>query len=212
MVKACRDKRFHVVATLQSHRSLCKPGWQLKAGRYGRQPFRRRPPDTLGLTKPHGSARYRVVDAGWLAVSTPGALHVGFSRQGTATKIRGLVTDAPQLSAADTIRTYDKRWTIVQGRKDTKPLLGLGQYQNRSYEAAVTHLHLVCFADALLTHRCLQNTGAQGQPTRHKAADLSTAAAQDQLRGLLWEDLSTDLTEHRHGQPVIEARERLRVA
>jgi hypothetical protein len=41
---------------------------------------------------------------------------------------------------------------------------------------------------------------------------VSTAAAQDQLRSLLWEDLITDLKEERPGQPVIQELERLRVA
>ena len=90
--------------------------------------------------------------------------------------------------------------------------MGLGHYQNRPDRAAVIHLHLVCFAYALLTHRRLERDGAQGQRTRKKAADLSTAAAQDQLRGLLWEDLITYLKEKPHGQPVIDELERLRVA
>jgi hypothetical protein len=122
------------------------------------------------------------------------------------------VTDDPGLSATDVIRTYDKRWTIEQWVKDVKQLLGLGQYQNRSYRAAVTHLHLVCFAYALLTHLRLEPTGAQGHRTRDQAADVSTAAAQDQLRRLLWEDLVAYLKEKSHGQPVIEELERLRVA
>jgi len=46
------------------------------------------------------------------------------------------------------------------------------------------------------------------------AADLSTAAAQDQLRSLLWEDrnLLTYLQEECPDEPVIEELERLRVA
>jgi hypothetical protein len=196
----------------EEQRSLFKPGWKLKAGRYGRNQFRRRRTDTLVITKPHGSARYRFVDAGWLEVSKLGSLHLVFSRKGTAKKILGLVTDDPQLSAADIIRTYDKRWTIEQWVKDTKQPLGLGQYQNRSYWAAVTHLHLVCFAYALLTHLRIARTGAQGHRTRDKAADVSTATAQDQLRSLLWEDLIAYLKEERHGQPVLEELERLRVA
>jgi len=76
----------------------------------------------------------------------------------------------------------------------------------------VTHLHLVCFADALLTPLRMERTGAQGQRTRHQAADLSTAAAQDQLRRLLWGDLLTYLQEECPNQPVIEELERLRVA
>jgi hypothetical protein len=152
------------------------------------------------------------MEAGWLEVSKLGPLHVVVSRKGTANKILGRVTDAPQLSAADVIRTYDKRWTIEQWLKDVKQWLGLGHDQNRSYWAAVTHLHLVCFAYALLTHLRIERTGAQGQRTRHKAAAFSTAAAQDQLRSLLWEDLIPDLQEEGPDQPVIEGLERLRVA
>jgi SRSO17 transposase len=212
VVKACREQQFHFASTLKSNRSLFKQGWKLHAGRYGRNLFRRRRTDTLDLAKPYGSVRYRFVDAGWLEVSKLGPLHVVFSRKGTANKILGLVTNAPQLSAADVIRTYEKRWTIEQWLKDVKQLLGLGHYQNRSYWAAVTHLHLVCFAYALLTHLRIERTGAQGQRTRHKAADLSTAATQDQLRSLLWEDLITYLQEESPDQPVIEELERLRVA
>jgi hypothetical protein len=76
------------------------------------------------------------------------------------------MTDDPNLSAADVIRTCDKRWTIAQWGKDVKPLLGLGQYQNRSHGAAVTHLYLVAFAYALSTHLRSARTGAQGQRIR----------------------------------------------
>jgi hypothetical protein len=90
--------------------------------------------------------------------------------------------------------------------------LGLGHYQNRSYWAAVTHLHLVCFAYALLTHLRIERYGAQGRRTHTTAADLSTATAQDQLRGLLWGDLIIYLKEKRQSLSVIEELERLRVA
>jgi SRSO17 transposase len=212
VVKACREQQFHFASTLKSNRSLFKQGWKLKAGRYGRNLCRRRRTDTLDLAKPYGQVRYRFVDAGWLEVSKLGPLHVVFSRKGTAKKILGLVTDAPELSAADVIRTYEKRWTIEQWLKDVKQLLGLGHYQNRSYWAAVTHLHLVCFAYALLTHLRVERNGAQGQRTRKKAADLSTAAAQDQLREVLWEDLMVYLKEQCHEKSILAELERLRVA
>jgi hypothetical protein len=212
VVKACREKRVHCTSTLKSHRSLFKPGWKRKAGRYGRNQFRRHRTAPLVMAKLHGSARYRDLDAGWLQVSTLGGLHVVFSRKGAARKILGLATDDPDLSAADVIRTYDKRWTMDQWVKDVKQLLGLGQYQKRSDGAAVTHLHRVGFAYALLTHLRIVRTGAQGQRTRDKAAGISTATAQDQLRSLLWEDLVTYLQEERSGQPVIQELERFRVA
>jgi hypothetical protein len=212
VVKASREPRFHFASTLKSNRSLFRHGWKLKAGCYGRNLFRRRRTDTLDLAKPYGPVRYRFVDAGWLEVSKLGPLHVVFSRKGTTRKLLGLVADDPQLSAADLIQTYEKRWTIEQWVKDTKQLLGLGQYQNRPYWAAVTPLHLVCFAYALLTHLRIERHGAQGQRTRKRAADVSTAAAQDQRRALLWTDLITYLKEKAHGQPVIDELERLRVA
>jgi hypothetical protein len=91
----CRDKRCHVAAPLQRPRRLCKPGWNLTAGREGRQQCRRRRTDTLVITTPPGRARYRGVEAGWLEVSLLGSLHVVVSRQGTAITILGLVTDPP---------------------------------------------------------------------------------------------------------------------
>jgi SRSO17 transposase len=212
VVKACREQGFHFASTLKSNRRLCKQGWRLKAGRYGRNLFRRRRATPLVLAKPHGPTRYRFVDAGWLEVSHLGPLHLVFSRKGTARHILGLVTDDADLSAAGLIRTYEKRWAVEQFFKDSKQLLGLGQYQNRPYWAAVTHLHLVCFAYALLTHLRIERYGAPGQRTRKKAAELSTAAAQDQLRGLLWEDLIIYLKEEHKGQPIIQELERLRVA
>jgi hypothetical protein len=137
---------------------------------------------------------------------------VVFSRKGTFKKILGLVIDDPELSAAGLIQVYDRRREIEQWLKDAKQLLGLGQYQNRPYRAAVIHLHLVCFAYALLTHLRMERYGAQGQRTREKTADRATATAQDQLRALIWKDLLAYLQENHHGQSVIEELERLRVA
>jgi SRSO17 transposase len=212
VVKACREQGFHFASTLKSHRSLFKPGWKLKAGRYGKNLFRRHRTAPLMLEKPHGQVRYRYVDAGWLQVSKLGVLHVVCSRTGAARKILGLVTDDPELSAAGLIRVYNRRWEIEPWLKDAKQLLGLGQYQNRSYWAAVTHLHLVCFAYALLTHLRIERHGAQGQRRHDKAADRSTAAAQDQLRGLIWDDMVACLKEECDEKSVLAELERLRVA
>jgi len=93
-----------------------------------------------------------------------------------------------------------------------KQLLGLGQYKNRPYRAAVIHLPLVCFAYALLTHLRMTRHGAQGHRTDHKAADRSTAAAQEQLRCLVWDDLVAHLKEKHHDESIIAELERLRVA
>ena len=77
---------------------------------------------------------------------------------------------------------------------------------------AVTYRHLGGRASALLTHLRLAHTGAQRQRTRDQAAGILTAAAQDQLCRLLWEDLVTYPQEERPGQPVIQELERLQAA
>jgi hypothetical protein len=52
IVKACREQGFHVASTLQGNRRLCKQGWRLKAGRYGKNLFRRRRTTLLVVEKP----------------------------------------------------------------------------------------------------------------------------------------------------------------
>jgi Transposase DDE domain len=212
VVKACREKHFRFASTLKSNRTLLKLGWKLKAGRYGKNLCRRRRTTSLVSAKSHASVRYRDVDAGWLGVSQLGQLHVVFSRKGQAWKILGLVPDDPERSAADLILAYERRWTIEQYVKDAKQLLGLGQYQNRSYRGAVIHLHLVCFAYALLTHLRITRAGAQGQRRDAKAADRSVTAAQDHLRGLIWDDLIAYLREKHHDKSMLTELARLRVA
>jgi hypothetical protein len=212
VVKACREPHLHVASTLTRNRRLFTHGWTRNAGRSGRTRCRRRRPTPLVLVKPQGEVRYRELAAGGLHVRHRGVLPVVFSRQGAARKVLGLVTDAPALAAAGLIQADDRRGEIAPGLKDTTPLLGLGPYQNRSYRAAGIHRPRVCFAYALLTPRRIARDGAPGQRPRKKAADVSTATAQDQLRSLRWEDLIAYLQEERHGPPGLEDLERRRVA
>ena len=106
---------------------------------------------------------------------------------------------------------YSERWGIEVFFKDAKQLLGLGQYQNGNYAAAVTHLHLVCFAYALLTH--LRLKGEKGKRTRDYAAHWpSTGEAQNELRRLVWRDLVAYLEELPSGTSFVKGLERLLVA
>lgn len=210
VVKACRKKGFHFVSTLKSNRNLYKQGRKLKAGSYGRNIHKRLSKKTLRLKKEHKTVEYRYVDVGWLKVSDLGRLHVIFSRKNGDRKVLGLVTDDPKLSASDMIKTYNDRWSIEVFFKDSKQLLGLGQYQNLSYEAVVTHLHLVCFAYALLTHIAMEGKGAKGQRT--VTAHLSTADLQNEVRRIVWEDLSDHLRQFTSGTQIIKELRRLLIA
>jgi SRSO17 transposase len=210
VVKACRQQRFPFVSTLKSNRNLFRNGRKLKTGRYGRNLFARQTKKHLSICKSHGQVHYTYVDAGWLGVGKIGKLHVLFSRKKAESKILGLVTDDPKLSASQMIRTYDARWSIEVFFKDSKQLLGLGQYQNVSLEAAVTHLHLVCFAYALLTHIAIQSEGAKGK--RKPVASLSTTDLQNEVRRIVWDDLTEYLKQFSRGTQIVKELGRLLVA
>ena len=210
VVKSCRKKGFRFVSTLKSNRNLYKNGRKLKAGGYGSRLIRHRRKKTYRMHKTRGDVTYTYVDAGWLEVSDLGQLHVVFSRKNGEPKALGLVTDDPKLSPRQMIQAYDDRWSIEVFFKDSKQLLGLGQYQNVSYEAAVTHLHLVCFAYALLTHVAIRREGAQGK--RKAAVHLSSSELQNEVRRIVWEDLTIYLKQFSSGTQIIKELERLLIA
>jgi len=211
VVKACRRKKFHFVSTLKSNRNLYKDGRMLKAGKYGWNLFRRSRKRHLVIEKESGPVRYTFVDAGWMEVGDLGKLHVVFSRKGNDKKILGIVTDDHKLSAGGVIGSYSERWSIEVFFKDGKQVLGLGQYQNGTYRAAVIHLHLVCFAYALLTHIAIEREGAKGK-RKNKPAALSTGKLQNELRRIVWEDLTEYLEELPDGDSVVNELTRLLIA
>jgi hypothetical protein len=210
VVKECRKKGFRFVSTLKGNRNLFKNGRKLKTGAYGKSTLARHKKRACRIHKSNGTVKYVYVDAGWMDVAHIGKLHVVFSRRKTDPRILGLVTDDPHLSAGQIITTYDDRWAIEVFFKDTKQLLGLGQYQNVSLEAAVTHLHLVCSAYALLTHIAIQREGAKGK--RKPAAPMSTAELQNELRRIVWDDLTAYLKRFTSGDQIIKELGRLLTA
>jgi len=210
VVRACRSKKFHFVSTLKSNRNLFVRGRKLKAGTYGTNFFRRKTKSTLKVQKDRCIAQYRYVDAGWIAVSKLGKLHIVFSRKNRERLIMGILTDHPTLIASQMITSYEARWSIEVFFKDSKQLLGLGHYQNRPYRAAVTHLHLVCFAYALLTHIALESSCAQEKQS--KQARESTSTLQNRLRCILWEDTAQYLKDLPDENSVFKELSRLLIA
>ena len=210
VVKACRKRMFHFISALKSNRNLFRNGQKLKTGKYGRNLFRRKAKKHLSIRKSNRNVNYTYVDAGWMKVGKIGRLHVIFSRKKSDSKILGLVTDDPKLSACGMIRTYGGRWSIEVFFKDTKQLLGLGQYQNVSLEAAVTHLHLVCFAYALLTHIAIQRESAKGK--QKTVAPMSIADLQNEARRIVWDDLTEYLKQFSSGTQIVKELGRLLIA
>jgi len=63
-----------------------------------------------------------------------------------------LNSSAPLLLPKELPYLFSSIWSIELFFKDSKQLLGLGHYQRCPYKVEVTHLHLINFAYALLTH------------------------------------------------------------
>lgn len=210
VTSACREKGFRFVSVLKANRNLYKNGRKLKAGKYGPGLFKRQKAKRHELKKNGKRARYCFVDAGRIDVSGQGPLRIVFSRKNGDPGVLALATDDPQLTPKQIISAYDERWHIEVFFKDAKQLLGLGQYQNRPYRAAVNHLHLVCFAYALLTHLAIHGSGEKGKPK--KTAALSTGELQNVARRIVWNDMAQHLKEMPDGKSVVKELERLLVA
>jgi len=210
VTKACKEKGFHFISVLKSNRNIKNRGKKLKSGSYGTYCFKNKKKSKMKISKQNSIASYTYVDAGWIEVSKLGFSHLIFSRKNSELKILALVTDDPKLKATDIIRSYDIRWNIEVFFKDAKQLLGLGRYQNRSYKAAVTHLHLVCFAYALLTHIAI--TGTCEKENKRNKAHVSVKDLQNILRRIIWNDTAQYLKELPNGNSGFKELSRLLVA
>ena len=195
VIKACKMKGFHYVSVVKSNRNLFKNGRKLKAGKYARNLFYRKQRNTLSINEEGKTTSYQLVDAGMIKARRLGDTRIIVSRKNKNSKIIALATDKENSHASEIIKIYAKRWTIEVFFKESKQQLGLGQYQNRSYRAAVTHLHLVCFSYALLTHLRIEQC-AKGKRKNEKVVNdskMSTASMQNELRLLVWDDLVAKL-------------------
>jgi hypothetical protein len=77
-------------------------------------------------------------------------------------------------------------------------------------EAAVTHLHLVCFAYALLTRIAITRESAQAK--RKTKARPSTADLQNEVRRIVWDDLTDYLKQFSSGNEIVKELEKLLIA
>jgi SRSO17 transposase len=207
--QACEQKGFHYVSTLKDNRNLHKNGRKLKTGTYKKNRFRRGLREVLTLGN---GEQLTYVDADWIDVHGLRPLHVVLSRKRKDQRILAVVTDDPDMTADEILRTYGNRWWIEVFFKDAKQLLGLGQYQNRPYRAAVIHLHLVCFAHALLTHLRIERAADEKGKRKCKAARMSTGQAQNELRFIVWKDMVEHLEGFQSGESVVKELQRLQIA
>lgn len=109
-------------------------------------------------------------------------------------KCIAIVTNERGLRPRHVIAIYEARWPIEVLFKELHQDLGLGDYQMLHRDGIARHLHLVCLAHLLLTHRSLEAIGAKATKPNEQVempqmnerlAGLRAEIAKDQIRGLV---------------------------
>lgn len=203
VVKAIRDKGFRFISVLKDNRNLYRRGRTHKSRKYKTNLFKRREKTTVSERRSEKVVQYHYIDAGHFDLNGVGQVRVIYSKKGTNDKILGIVTDDPELAAEEIIFGYANRFFIEQFFKDCKQLLGLGQYQNLRHEAAVVHLHLVCFAYALLTHLAIDSSSAQAK-SRKRTECQTIGRLQSDFRQVIFEDTLDTMEAELDSQSVFE--------
>lgn len=87
------------------------------------------------------------------------------------------------LSGSEIIETYKKRWNIEQGYKDLRSLFGLGQEENRIYEALIARITLSMFTYNILSYinRISHEPKTLGELFRDLECELEALAISMQL-------------------------------
>ncbi|RLJ01168.1 MAG: hypothetical protein DRP11_04980 [Candidatus Aenigmatarchaeota archaeon] len=214
VLRAVREKGFHFISTLKDNRTVFLGASKSKVRTYKTKAFKKGKKRRFCLKKPNGQkVQFSYKDMGSFYIRRLGRVRIVLSRKNSDRKILAIATDHPSLSAENIIRAYANRFQVEQFFKDAKQLLGLGQYQNRSYKARVTHPGLVLFAYALLTHlRLYKARGEKGKRKRREVAGMSVIQAQIQLRDLVWKESEKHLEKSREPKEILKELRRLIVA
>ena len=125
-----------------------------------------------------------------MALPHCGAVQLVASRVPRQSKVLPLICSGLSWSAERILRAHRTRWSIESYFKETKQYLGLGDYQNLSYQSAVRHLHLVCIAYVLLTHMGSAPC-AQGKPSQPRlCVSPRVTELQTHLRRVVLQDMA----------------------
>lgn len=209
VTEAIAVKGFQFLSVLKSNRVFFKNGRRLRVASHGKNQFRRNKRKIKRCHEIRGkkTVTYTYIDAGIVTLQKIGQVRLIYSKRGTHGKFLAIVSSDLEASAEEILLGYANRFFIEQYFKDCKQLLGLGQHQNRDFDAAVVHLHLVCFSYALLTHLAISDSSEKTKirnPNCHSIAKL-----QNQLRRLVFEETLNELQSESKPQRLIKRMKRL---
>jgi len=131
-------------------------------------------------TGSHGKIRYRYFD---LIVEHHQLKKVKLVFLRTSKELLIFISTDLSLSANKIIETYKKRWNIEQGYKDLREHFGLGEEENRLYEALIARITLSMFTYNLVStiNRLEHEPQTLGELFRDLECELETLAISMQL-------------------------------
>jgi hypothetical protein len=164
VTQACQGRGFTWFSVASKNRTFTSGGKRRKIGRLAKGRLRHKgkavPMDRSG--KRRVSLRITACD-GQLARIGPVRMVLSKRPHDRWKNLVAIVTDETGLSDWEIVCIYEKRWSIEVLFKELKEQLGLGDYQVISQEAILKHLHLVCLAHLLLTHRAMEGVGEKAR-------------------------------------------------
>ena len=195
VTKACEDKGFTFFSVASKNRTFTRAGAKRqKIGRFAKGHLRHR--GQAAQMKRAGSRRVLLrIGSCDGRLARIGQVRMVLSKRphDRWRNLVAIVTNETDLSAREIVVIYERRWSIEVLFKELKEQLGLGDYQVISQEAILKHLHLVCLAHLLLTHRAMEGLGEKARKARaqvplptmkHRLEALRTDVKAEQIQRL----------------------------
>ncbi len=122
-----------------------------------------------------------------IRVSLPktGEVTLVFCQAERKTKFALFLSTDLDLETVEILKTYAKRWSIEMFFKDAKQHLGLGQEQNRDFDALIAHHSFVLIRYQLLS--CILTLSTHREPLGPLFESISDEVVQSTVMARLWE-------------------------
>lgn len=203
VTKACISKGFFFFSVAQRNRNFTtrSRGRSPAAGGRKRKLARLMPGllrhqgRNIRMKRCRGHAKLRIASAdGHLSRVGKVRLVVSKRPRGPWKKTIAIVTNETGLRPRQVVAIYEMRWLIEVLLKELHQDLGLSDYQMLHRDGILRHLHLVCLAHLLLTHRELEALGAKAKKANkqirlpsmsQRLASLRADVAKDRINELV---------------------------
>ena len=195
VAKACVSKGFTFFSVAQRNRNFTTANGKRRKIAKLMPGLIRHQGRNIRMKRRRGHAKLRIAAAdGHLSRIGKVRLIVSKRPRGPWKKTIAIVTSETGLRPRQVVAIYEMRWLIEVLLKELHQDLGLSDYQMLHRDGILRHLHLVCLAHLLLTHRELEALGAKATKANkqvpmpvmsQRLAGLRAAVAKDRIKELI---------------------------